>query len=985
MKKNHLFLIVSICISVWANAQLKPNFLKYSTDPWVSLKLENMSLDEKIGQLFMVQAYTNSAYENNASVISEVKKYKVGGVIFMEGSPTKQANLINRIQANSQIPLLVAMDAEWGLGFRLDSVMKYPVQMALGAIDNDSLIYQMGKEIGQQCRRIGVHINFAPVADINSNPKNPIIGYRSFGEDKNKVSKKAWMYASGMQDANVLACAKHFPGHGDTDSDSHLTLPVISQDEKYLDNVNIVPFRYLVNNGVASVMTAHLQVPALEPDKRIPSSLSENIIQKKLIGELGFEGLVITDAMNMHGVSKQYPPGEAAVKAIKAGNDIIEITPNLGDAIAAVKKAIQDGILTEEMINQKCRKILSAKKWLGLDQYKPVETKSLLPDLNKGKYLITRRKLHQESLTVLINSNAILPLQKLDTLKVATLSIGSKNETSFQRMLDNYMAMDHFVIPDNSTSAEVSKILNQLKSYNLVIAGIHGMKLGASDNFGLTVSQFETIRKLNIEKSVVCLFGNPYALNLFPELQKAKVLIVGYQENVTVQELSAQLIFGAIGTTAKMPVNINSVFKMNDGYSIKKNGRLAYSFPENVGINSDLLHQRIDSLAMLGVNEKAFPGCQILIAKNGEVIFHECYGYYTYDTLVPVKKESIYDLASVSKITGALPSIMKLYSEGKINLDKPFSDYYTDFKGSNKETITWREILAHQSGITPFIPYYKNTFRDNGKYRSAIFKDRPTNKFSLRVSSGLYENKNYVNTLYKDIKDSEMLKKKEYVYSDLGFTIFPKAIEKISGDNYEHYLKTNFLAPLGANTITYNAFKYFPIKDIIPTEEDNYFRKELLQGFVHDEGAAMLGGVSGHAGLFATANDLAKLMQMYMQKGRYGGQQFIDSATIIEFTRRQYPENNNRRGLGFDKPSIDNAKNKLKDAYPAVDASENSFGHSGYTGTFTWVDPDNQLLFIFFSNRVFPTRNNSKLFDLNLRPRLHQAIYDCIKAGLCDH
>ena len=982
MKKNHLILIAVICITTWASAQVKPEFLKYSDDPWVKSELQKMSLDEKIGQLFMVQAYTDQTHEDIASVVSDVKKYKVGGVIFMEGHPTRQAHAINRIQASTQIPLLVAMDAEWGLGFRLDSVMKYPVQMALGAIDKDSLIYQMGKEIGQQCRRLGVHINFAPVADINSNPKNPIIGYRSFGEDKNKVARKAWMYASGMQDAGTLACAKHFPGHGDTDSDSHLTLPIVSQDEKYLDSINIVPFRLLTDKGIASVMTAHLQVLALEPDKRIPSSLSEKIIQSKLRGELGFEGLVISDAMNMNGVSRQYPPGEAAVKAIKAGNDIIEITPTLGEAIASVKKAVQEGTLTEEMIDQKCRKILSAKKWLGLDQYKPVATKNLLSDLNRNEYKVTRRKLHQSSLTVLINSNSILPLQKLDTLKIATLSIGTKNETSFQRMLENYMAMDHFVIPDNSTLAETNKILNQLKSYNLIIAGIHGMKLGASDNFGLTASQIEAIRKMNHGKSVVCLFGNPYALNLLPELQKVKALIVGYQENITVQELSAQLIFGAISTNAKLPVNVNTRFKMNDGFAIKKIGRLAYSFPENVGISSDLLHQRIDSLAMLGVNEKAYPGCQVLIAKNGEVIFHECYGYYTYDTLVPVRKESIYDLASVSKITGALPSIMKLYSEGKINLDVPFSDYYTDFKGSNKESITWREILAHQSGITPFIPYYKNTFRDNGKYRSAIFKDRPTNKFCLRVSSGLYENRNYVSTLYKDIKESDMLKKKEYVYSDLGFTIFPKVIEKLSGDDYEHYLKTTFYSPLGANTITYNAYKYFPIKDIIPTEEDNYFRKELLQGFVHDEGAAMLGGISGHAGLFATANDLAKLMQMYMQGGWYGGQQFIDSATIKEFTRRQYPENKNRRGLGFDKPAIDNDKNKLADAYPAVDTSVNSFGHSGFTGTFTWVDPDNQLLFIFFSNRVFPTRNNSKLFDLNLRPRMHQAIYDCIKAGL---
>ncbi len=615
-------------------------------------------------------------------------------------------------------------------------------------------------------------------------------------------------------------------------------------------------------------------------------------------------------------------------------------------------------------------------------KYKPVDTKDLVPDLNSGEYQVTRRELYQHSITVLINNDSILPLQRLDTLKIATLSLGAEEETFFQSMLGNYMAMDHFTIPENATPEETQKVISGLKSYNLVIAGIHGMKLSPSGNYGMENLQLETIRRLDVSKTIVCLFGNPYALNLLPGLGHTRALLVTYQENQMIQELSAQIIFGALDANGKLPVNVNSVFKINDGYTIKKNGRLAYSFPENVGIRSGLLRQKIDSLATLGITEKAYPGCQVLIAKNGEIIFHKCYGYYTYDSLVPVKKESVYDLASVTKITGTLPALMKLYSEGNINLDQPFSDYWTDFKGSNKEKITWREILAHQSGIIPFIPYSKNTIRDNGKLRSAIFKDHPTSKFCIRVSSNLYENRNYIKSIYKEIKESRLLPGKKYVYSDLGFYIFPKVIEKLSGDTFEHYIKSNFYAPLGANTITFNAYKYFPQRDIIPTEEDNYFRKELLQGFVHDEGAAMFGGISGQAGLFATANDLAKLMQMYMQYGWYGGQQFIDSLTVKEFIRRQYPKNKNRRGLGFDKPYIDNNKNKPEDAYPAVDASINSFGHSGFTGIFTWADPDNQLLFIFFSNRVYPTRDNPKLYELNLRPRMHQAIYDCIKTGL---
>ena len=985
MKKTQFLLIVCMCFALLANSQEKPVFVRYANDPWVNSTLAAMSLDEKIGQLFMVQAYSSKANEYTTSVLSDIQKYKVGGVIFMQGDPTAQANMTNRFQKESKIPMLIAMDAEWGLGFRLESTLKYPVQMALGAIADDSLIYRMGKEIGQQCRRLGVHINFAPVSDINSNPKNPVIGYRSFGEDKINVAQKAWMYASGLQDAGVFACAKHFPGHGDTDSDSHFTLPVVSQDGNFLDSVSMYPFRFLAEKGIGSVMTAHLQVPALDPDEKTPASLSEKIIQKKLIEEIGFQGLVVTDGMNMDGVSKQFSPGEAAVKAINAGNDILEIVPDLGQAIVAVKKAVADGVLSEKMIEEKCRKILAAKKWLGLDNYKPVETKNLVADLNRGEYQVTRRNLFLNSTTVLINNDSVLPLLRLDTLKIATLSIGAKSETSFQKMLGNYTNMDHFVISENETPAGTAKILGQLKPYNLVIAGIHGMKLTPSDNFGLTGSQLAAIRKLDLSKSVVCLFGNPYALGILPELENAKSLLVTYQENSTTQELAAQVIFGALDANGKLPVNVTPRFRMKDGFSLRKNGRLSYSFPENVGIRSDLLHQKIDSLARLGLKEKAYPGCQILIAKNGEVIFHECYGYYTYDTLVPVRQESIYDWASVTKITASLPAVMKLYSEKKIKLDVPFSNYWPDFKGSNKAQITLREILAHQAGLTPFIPFYTNAIKNKGDFNSGVFRKQPTNKYSVRVSSGLYENKNYMKTIYQEISDSKLLPQKKYVYSDLGFTVFPKVIERLTGDDFEHYLKTNFYNPLGAGSITYNPYKHYPIQDIVPTENDQYFRNELMQGFVHDECAAMLGGISGHAGLFGTANDLAKLMQMYMQYGWYGGMQFIDSATVKEFIRRQYPANGNRRGLGFDKPSINNQKNELKNAYPAVDASVNSFGHSGFSGIFTWADPDNQLLFIYFTNRIYPTRDNQKIFELNLRPQLHQAIYDCIKKGLANH
>lgn len=985
MRKSLLFLILCIGLLHSGKAQQKPEFLKFMNDSWVNEKFDKMSLDEKIGQLFIIQAYSRDT-SYTQSVLSDIAQFRVGGVIFMEGHPSIQASLTNRFQQASATPLIIAADAEFGLAFRLDSTMRYPVQMALGAIENDTLIYQMGKEIGQQCRRIGIHLNFAPVADLNSNPKNPVIGFRSFGEDKMRAARKAQLYAQGMQDAGTLACAKHFPGHGDTDSDSHLTLPSVLLSENYIDSVSLVPFQYLIDHGIASVMTAHLQVPALEKDKQIPSSLSKDIIQKKLKEQLAFEGLVITDAMNMHAVSKRFTPGDAAVKALQAGNDLIEISPNLEKAISSVKRAIQKGQISEEEINLKCKKVLAAKRWLGLNRSEFIQQKNLIEDLNNKKYEVTRRDLLQKSITVLTNQDKLLPLMRLDTLKTATLAIGSGDETAFQQMAANYQPMEHFNIPANTPTAEVDKILKEISNYNLILVGILGMKLTAPGNYGLSEAQRQIIQKLDFGKTVLCWFGNPYAINLVPEAEKARALIVTYQDDQLNQQLAAQGIYGAIELSGKLPVNVSEQLTINTGHIVPKIDRLAYSFPEHVGISSKLLEHKIDSLAMVGLNAKAYPGCQVLIAKNGEVIYHKCFGYYTYDSIKPVSPESIYDLASVSKISGALPALMKLHSDGKLNLDRPFSDYWTSFKGCDKETVTVREILAHQGRLVPFIPFYKELIRKNGKLQSSVFRKNPSDRFDLRVSSNLYEKREYVRHIYDEIRNTPLRKKTEYVYSDLGFMIFPEVIKKISGDpDYEHFLKTNFYGPLGAGTICYNPYRFFPIDQFIPTEYDDYFRKEQMQGFVHDEGASMLGGVSGNAGLFATVNDIAKLMQMYMQFGWYGGHQYISTSTMKEFQRIQYPQNDNRRGLGFDKPLIDNYKNELKDAYPAVDASKNSFGHSGFTGTFVWMDPDSQLLFIYFTNRVYPSRQNSIMFDLNLRPQMHQAIYDCMKAGLPNH
>ncbi|HEY3369847.1 MAG TPA: glycoside hydrolase family 3 N-terminal domain-containing protein [Prolixibacteraceae bacterium] len=960
-------------------AQQNPPFLNKTSDPWVDSLMNKMSLDQKIGQLFMIQAYSNLKNPNMDDLIKLVNHFQVGGIIFMQGGPIAQAKISNKLQQLSNIPLLVAIDAETGLGFRLDSTLNYPVQMALGAITSDSLIYEMGYEIGKQCRLLGIHMNMAPVCDININPENPVINYRSFGEDKLQVARKSWLYASGMQDAGVLATAKHFPGHGGTLTDSHLGLPVNLRTKSQLDSLELFPFSYLINKGIGAVMTGHLQVPALDPNQKVPATLSAKIINNKLKKGLGFKGLVITDAMNMKGVSNLYTSAQSVVKALKAGNDMVEIVPRLDKAIAAVLLSVASGELSMEEIDEKCRKVLMVKKWLGLDKKKLVETKNLSQKLNEPAYLLTKRLLQEQSMTVLSNRKNLLPLQQLDTLKIASLAINADQIVPFQKMLGNYTPIDHFNVSKTPTGQEVDSILNQLKPYNLIIIGIHGMGLYPFRRFGITDQEIGLIERLQNRNTIVCFFGNPYALQYFPALSSSQSLIVAYQDDKDAQEMAAQLIFGATNANAKLPVNVKDFYPIQSGLDIKGIQRLKYTLPEEVKINSQYLLHRIDSIAEYGIESKAYPGCQVLIAKEGKVILNKSYGYFTYEKEQAVQNGDLYDLASVTKISAPLPAIMKLYDEKQIYLDVPFSNYFAEFKKTNKADMTLREILIHQARLQSGLPFWLEPGK-RGELRNGVFKTHPEEQFQVRIAKDLYEKNDFKNQIIKDIVKSPLLPKKEYLYSDLGFSLFPFMIERITGKPFQEYLNREFYKPLGTVTTGFNPYERFPLDQIAPTERDLTFRKELAQGFVHDELAALLGGVSGNAGLFSSANDLAKVMQMYLQEGYYGGKQYISSATMQEFTKAQSSEIGNRRALGFDRPNP--GIKGIRNTFPAADASPSSYGHTGFTGIFTWMDPEKQLLFIFLSNRVYPTRDNSALSDLNIRPAMHQVIYDAIQKGL---
>lgn len=981
MKRSSLasfcLLLCSFCIS---NAQIttSPNFLNKNKQ-WVDSVFATLTPDERIGQLIMVAAVSDvkralidPKISNPAAVEKLIRENKVGGVVFFQGGPVPQAQLTNHFQSISKVPLLIAMDAEFGLAMRIDSTVRYPYQMTLGAIQgNNDLIYEMGAQLARQMRRLGMHVNFAPVADVNNNPDNPVISFRSFGENKYKVADKAVAYMKGMQDNGLLTSAKHFPGHGDTGTDSHYDLPVIAHDLTRIDSLELYPFKALISNGLSGVMIAHLSIPALDKTPNLPSTLSKPIVSDLLRKQLGFEGLVYSDAMNMKGVTKYFPDGKADAMGLEAGMDLLEFTEDVSKSIAEIKKSIVEGKITQAEIDSRCRKVLEAKAWAGLNHYKPVDLNNLYEDLNPKAAELTNRLLTEKALTVLKNDNDLLPLRELDTLKIASVSLGADTITSFQKTLGLYTTVDHYFIPAKPTEAQIATLRDKLSSYNLLLVGVHLGSISPRTNYGLTDQMNTVLQELiATKKAVVSLFGNPYSINKIPTVETARALIMSYQLTPYTQDLSAQLIFGAIPAKGKLPVTVNAKFPYNAGIETQAIGRLKYTIPEELGLDSRIITFKIDSIANLAVTEKATPGCVVQLAKDGKVFFRKAYGKHTYEGQVPVKLTDLYDLASVTKITASTLALMSLWDQKKFDLDATMKDYLPDFATSNKADLQWRRILTHSARLKAFIVLWKEAQNADGSWKKKTFSTKHSRRYPTSVvGDSLFIFKNYDKTIFHAIRDSPLNEKEGYVYSDLSFILYPQIVKRLSGENFEDYLKNHYYHKLGANTLTFNPKRFYKLEDIVPTERDTFFRMTQLHGQVHDEAAAMLGGLSGHAGLFGDINDVMKVWQMYLQQGYYGGQQLLSKDALIEFTRYQYPETGSRRGIGFDKPTFKYSGNAPRYASPS------SFGHTGYTGIMTWTDPAWKLNYVFFSNRVYPTRENSKISTLNIRTAIMDVVY----------
>jgi beta-N-acetylhexosaminidase len=934
---------------------------------WVDSIYNKMTLEEKIGQLFMVAAYSNRDSSQVNFIDKLITKYNVGGLIFFQGGPVRQANLTNRYQSKSKIPLFIGIDAEWGLSMRLDSITRFPSNMAMGAIQDMSLINKLGIAYGKQTKRIGAHFNFAPVLDVNTNPKNPIIGTRSFGEDKIKVTERALSLMHGIQSQGVLATGKHFPGHGTTDTDSHLTLPTVNLSKERMDDVEFYPYKKLFSEGLASVMVAHLNVPSLETRLNYPSSISYNVVTNVLQKQLGFTGLIFTDALNMKGASNFKQPGDIDLEAFMAGNDVMLFAENVPIALEKICVAYQDSIISEERLAFSVKKILKYKYIVGLDQLKPIDTKNLTAELNPSKDIALQYQLYENAITVLRNEDLIVPIKNLEKEKIAYVKLGDDTSWSFLSTLQKYTEVTPVY------EANIDSLLVRLKPFTKVIIGYHksdsAWRKGEFKNDELV--KLDSIAKNN--KVILSVFTKPYALMAIPDFKDIEGLIVSYQNSDVAQNVTAQLVFGAIQAKGKLPVSINKSFQLNDGLATEKLNVLGFTSPENVGMNPQVL-SKIEAVAQKAIDGKMAPGMQVLVARKGKVLYQQSFGYQTYENTRKIKNTDVYDLASLTKILSTLPNVMQLYDQEKLTLETRLGKMLPIFNGTDKKNIHLKELLSHYAGLQAWQPFYKTTIDSLKQPLPKYYSKVADEKFSKKVADSIFMRNDYHDTIMKYIANSKLSLKKEYKYSDFTFILLRDYLENVHHQSISTLSHENFFKPLGANNTLYNPLQKFKKEDIPPTEVDNYFRQQTIQGYVHDMEAAMEGGIAGHAGLFANAMDVAKIMQMYLQKGSYGGRTYFSEKTFDTFNTAHFILEGNRRGLGFDKPQLPNT-----DGPTCKCVSPKSFGHTGFTGTMAWADPETEIVYVFLSNRTFPEATINHLAKGNIREEIQKIIQDAIE------
>ena len=950
-----LFLLVAAC----TNAQ--------ESKRWADSVIKTLTPDERIAQLIMVRL---SSIDTRTRIVSfydttverDIKKFNIGGICLFQGGPVKQANLVNYFQSIAKTPILIAIDGETGLGMRMDSVYNLPKMMMLGALRDSSVVYRYGKWVAEQCKMAGIQVNFAPVADVNNNPNNPVINDRSFGENKYKVATLAIQYMLGMRDAGIMGSAKHFPGHGDVDVDSHLAAPLISKSRKELDSLELYPFRKLFEAGIGSAMVGHLFVPSIDTSSNHVTSISSNAVNGLLKGEMGFKGITFTDALEMKGVAAPFPDGAAGVESLIAGNDMLCLPGEVEKVINKVKQAIAENRLDWKKIDEHVMKVLETKYMTGVHQFKPVDVTGLADRLNEKSNAL-KKEIAEKTITIgKYEDKSILPFKAQPSSSIAVLDIAKNTSTMFSAEMRRAYNADVFNFDNVKSMQEADSLLNLLKNYTQVIVAIHELPRYPANNFNMSSAVIKLVQDLSASKPTnLFVFGNPYAAKSFCE---TKNIVLAYDDDPITHTTAAQVLKGEIGTEGQLPVTVCPSLTYGQGIQLNP----MYAMSIRAFSQSEI---KIDSIIQDAIQQKAAPGMVLLAIKDGKITMQKTYGGMSYTGKDPISQESVYDMASVTKICATTLAVMKLYDEKKIELNKTLGDYLPWVRGSDKENLLIKDILLHQAGLKAWIPFYKEISDSiTMKALPGYFSKLNTAGYNIKVDDSLYMRTDWKDTMYSRMVSSTLDKKKSYVYSDNDFIFLGEMVKTITGLTLDEYVWKNFYRPLGFRSTGFNPTRFMKKSTIAPTEQDPYFRERLVRGYVHDPGAAMFGGVSGHAGLFSNAYEIGVLMEMVMNKGIINDKRFIRASTVELFSK--YQSDISRRGYGYDKPEKDNASRKVP--YPSMSVSADAFGHTGFTGTCAWADPEKNIVFVLLANRVHPTAKNT-FGDLNVRGKVMEEVF----------
>lgn len=993
MRKMICILVVWLVAVAPLMAQQVPCLLPRQEDDacreWVDKMLSGMSLKEKVGQTFVYTLSPEWSKKNEKLVRQLAKKYKVGGLLFSGGEADGQARLTNLAQQETEIPLMITFDGEWGLAMRLQDTPLFPKNAALGCITNNSLIEEYGHEVARELRELGVHVNFAPDADVNTNPENPVINIRSFGGDPKAVAERVLAYARGLESGGILSVSKHFPGHGDTDIDSHKALPTVYYNRARLDSIELLPFREVIRAGLGGIMVGHLRVPELEPDRLTAASLSRSVVTDVLKRELGFRGLVFTDALAMKAVSGER---DVTAKALRAGNDMVLVGRDIEQALETVMAAIDRGDLSVNEVEAKCRKILTYKYLLGLDQENRISADGLNGRIHTVEAQALASKLRFAGVTVLRNNFSTIPLPADQSTAILCVGREKSDQPFIDRFVQYTSPVECFRITKDMTEEEWYRITNDLKRFRRVVISVTMEK----EELAACAPLLNT---LDLQVPVTCVFFTSYRA-MFPirtMLERTATVVLAHSSEEDLQRHVADVCFAKAPAGGRLSMRIGHLFAIGEGSDIVP-GMKPVVQPEDCGMKGYRLH-RVDSLVNAGLAAGAFPGCQVVVMKDGIPVYNRCFGSHSDTDKTAVRPTDLFDLASLTKTTATLLAVMKLYDQGKLKLTDKASAWLPWLRSSNKKNITIRDLLLHESGLLPYIRFYREAIDENTvtgpftqgfvdewhhtrigeytyacsdfKFKKGLISPKQTPTHTLHMAEGMWLNKAFKSTVLQSIARSEMGQKR-YVYSDVGFVVLQQVVEAITKQPMNEFLNKEFYRPMGLERTLFTPLIHYDRSEVMPTAANDYLRRQDLCGYVQDETAACLGGIAGNAGLFSTAGEVAAVYQMLLNDGEWKGHRYLDGATVRLFTT--YTSVLSHRGLGFDKPNYRDVK--ASSCAPGTPARV--YGHTGSTGTCVWVDPEERLIYVFLSNRVCPDQWNAKLNNMKIRQNIQQAIYDSL-------